>query len=655
MSASESWPVDRIQEKSPIEYRLASITKPPSGSQDIFQFYGIFGIGKTTLLLAFKDLFDKSGIDNAFIDFAQYTKTPHSLYIIKELANQLHGPRNRKERILTAIDEYQTLEQKLTIIGELSESSSISMQQKLQKIEDDFVYYLKVILEERPVILLFDRVECLTDGNEYLAEGTKVRTWLEELYLSVQDDRRLTLILSGRNSIRWNRRTQNMRAENPIELSFFNIEYAKEHFKRISAGTSYEELHEALGTFVYDFTRGHPFSNICLESKMRQFEKSRASKSVASDRVDVWDWASIFREATESMLNDWLQTSPDQENLKALIRAIALLRQFDRSAASFMFEKMFPDLASNKEQQIVMGHLTYLKDVTLLSRGVGVADQWFQMQAPIRCFVIEDLRRNRSEDYKRALGYARDYYRERVRETALNRNATVVYRHAVVELLYHETKLHELLDQPGDSNRKLALCDQLDFALSRLYNPNTMDYYAEMCDELQSIIDQDDELKGMLEHELESILAKLRELKTGIPQHRAYDVFISYNSKDHDAAQEFFKGLKARNIVPWIDKWEIKKLTPWQPELESIIKVIPAAVILIGPSGIEGPWQSKEINKLLAQFRERQILLGYVLLPDCPNNFRSRKSLEAFQRVDLRQGDFEEQMDQLAKAITDRR
>lgn len=655
MSVLEPWPVDRIQEKSPIEYRLASLTKPPSGSQDIFQFYGIFGIGKTTLLLSFKDLFDKAGIENAFIDLAQYTKTPHSLYIIKELANQLHGPRNPKDRILTSIDEYQALEQKLTIIGVVSESNLISMKQRVKKIEDDFIYYLKVILEERPVILLFDRVECLTDGNEYLAEGTKVHAWLEELYQSVQDDRRLTLILSGRNRIRWNRRTQNMRAENPIELSFFNIDYAKEHFKRISAGASYEGLHDALGTFIYDFTCGHPLSNICLESKMRQFQKTPVSDSVPPGQADVWDWATIFREATESMLNEWLQTSRDQENLKAFIRAIALLRQFDRSAASFMFEKMFPDIAYNKEQQIVLGYLAYLKDVTLLSKGSGLADQWFQMQAPIRCFVIEDLRRNRIEDYKKAIEYARDYYRNRVIETALNKNAAVVYRHAVVELLYQETKLHEFPDKPIDSDRKLALCDQLDFALSRLYTPGSMDYYAEMCDELRSIIDQDDELKAILGDELEPILAKLRELKTGIPKHRAYDVFISYNSKDHDAAKGFFKGLKDRNIVPWIDKWEIKKLTPWEPELESIIKVIPAAVILIGPSGVEGPWQSKEINKLLAQFRERQILLGYVLLPDCPSNFKSRKSLEAFQRVDLRQGDFEEQMDQLAKAIVERR
>ena len=73
---------------------------------------------------------------------------------------------------------------------------------------------------------------------------------------------------------------------------------------------------------------------------------------------------------------------------------------------------------------------------------------------------------------------------------------------------------------------------------------------------------------------------------------------------------------------------------------------------MIGRSG-EGPWQSLEIDALLNQYRERNILIGYALLPGCPDDFHGREMLNLFQRIDLRQNR-DEQLKQLGAAIKNR-
>jgi len=121
MLGTGEWPVDRIIERLTIEYRLSEITKQHSASQDIYQFYGMFGIGKTTLLLAFREIFNKADIDNAYIDLGCYTEPPHQLYIIEEITQQLNNSNLIKRRLNSSISELKEfLEQYVYMGAEIS-------------------------------------------------------------------------------------------------------------------------------------------------------------------------------------------------------------------------------------------------------------------------------------------------------------------------------------------------------------------------------------------------------------------------------------------------------------------------------------------------------------------------------------------------------
>lgn len=659
MLNQSNWPVNRIKEKSTIEYRLESVTNLQATSQDIFQFWGIFGIGKTTLLLAFRDLFNKAGIDNTYIDLGKFTKTPHQIYIIEELANQLSTTKNITNRLSTLIQEHQKLETPVRsqpLLADIDRKNLL-----VAKIEDEFLYLLRRILDERPVIMLFDRVESLTPGSEALAEGFRVRIWLEQLYQRTQLDKRLTFILGGRDRIReWNSRNGKMRAEDPIELSLFNIDETKEHLRRITLDAPYNNLHDTIGTYIHDFTLGYPFGNVCLENKLRRFHGNLKDSSI--DKVDVrsWDWDTALREASDDILDKWLQTSTDKEILKALVHSVAVLRDFDRDAATYMMEKIYPDLSRDLKQQKVQGFLTYLTRVTLLSKEASTLFSSFyrmpdsyRMQDSVRRLIMEDISRNKVEEYRKANEIAREYYKAQVVETARNEKALMLFKHAVVELLYYEAKLYKLTDAAPKHEIGSKLWDQVDIALGEFYGQNPADRYIELCDDLATILEQDEEFSMLIgKDELGTLLERLNIVKAEKPKHTHYDILISYNSREEKEVMYIAQLLKSFGLMPWLDKWDIPKLSRWLPELEHIISIIPAAIIVVGASG-EGPWQSMEVDMLVPQYRQRNIFLGYALMPGCPDNFQGRETLNMFQRADLRQN-LEEQIEHLAMVVKNR-
>lgn len=658
MSNQDNWPVDRIKERATIEYRLESVANPQATSQDIFQFWGVFGIGKTTLLHAFEDLFNKAGIDNTYIDLGNFTKTPHHIYIIEELANQLSATKNTTNRLPTLIQEYQKLE---SIYG-TSKPLSANVDRKnilAAKIEDEFVHFLGRILDEKPIVMQFDRVESLQTGSETLADGRGVREWLERLHEHTQGYKRLTLIFGGRDRIReWNYRNGAMRAEPPIELSLFNVDETIEHLRRITLDTPYHNLHEEIGTYIHDFTLGHPLGNVYLENKLRSFNVNFNDPSI--DKGDVRFWDIALKEASDDILDKWLQTSTDREILKALVHSVAVLRDFDRNAATYMLERLYPDLSRDLKQQKVQGFLTYLTRVTLFSKEMSILSPSFyrmpdsyKMQDSVRRLIMEDISRNKIEEYGQANKIAREYYQAQVAETARNEKALMLFKHAVIELLYYEAKLYKLTNTAPKHGLGSKLWDQLDFALGEFYDPNHADCYIELCDDLATIVEQDDEFSTLIgKDELGALSERLNIVKAGKPKHTHYDIFISYNSREEKEVMHIAELLKSFGLMPWLDRWDIPTLSRWLPEIEHIISIIPAAIIVVGASG-EGPYQSMEVDMLVPQYRQRNIFLGYALTLGCPDNFQGREMLNMFQRVDLRQN-LEEKLKELVIAIKNR-
>lgn len=115
----------------------------------------------------------------------------------------------------------------------------------------------------------------------------------------------------------------------------------------------------------------------------------------------------------------------------------------------------------------------------------------------------------------------------------------------------------------------------------------------------------------------------------------AFDVFISYNSKDRRQIKNIAKALISKNILPWLDIWELQPGLLWQKELEIQITKIKAAAVFIGSDGI-GPWQNMEQLAFLMQFIKRGCTVIPVILKDCVTEPDIPVFLQTITWVDFR-------------------
>src|SRR5215212_1040425 len=116
-----------------------------------------------------------------------------------------------------------------------------------------------------------------------------------------------------------------------------------------------------------------------------------------------------------------------------------------------------------------------------------------------------------------------------------------------------------------------------------------------------------------------------------------HDLFLSYNSRDHDAVRQIYDDLKSRGFNLWFDR---EALTPgrlWQAEAEKGLKSCRAAAVFIGPNGI-GPWENLEMRALLTRVAQEGFPLIPVPLPGAPEKLDLPAFLAELGWVDMRGG-----------------
>ena len=98
----------------------------------------------------------------------------------------------------------------------------------------------------------------------------------------------------------------------------------------------------------------------------------------------------------------------------------------------------------------------------------------------------------------------------------------------------------------------------------------------------------------------------------------SYDVFISYNSQDHEEVEQIARKLHDRGITAFLDRWYLPKGQPWRSLLEQNLANSGSAAVFIGPYGM-GPWQHREIDVALDLQTTRGATFPVipVLLPGC--------------------------------------
>lgn len=119
---------------------------------------------------------------------------------------------------------------------------------------------------------------------------------------------------------------------------------------------------------------------------------------------------------------------------------------------------------------------------------------------------------------------------------------------------------------------------------------------------------------------------------------RDYDVFLCYNSGDRERVKAVGERLKELGILPWLDIWEIRPGTRWQPELQKQIKSVKSAAVFIGPKG-RGPWQDAEVEALLTQMVKRKCPIIPVILEGRQGRPQLPPFLGLLHVVDMRQQD----------------
>lgn len=133
-------------------------------------------------------------------------------------------------------------------------------------------------------------------------------------------------------------------------------------------------------------------------------------------------------------------------------------------------------------------------------------------------------------------------------------------------------------------------------------------------------------------------------------QSGTYDVMLCHNGADKNMVREIGQALRAEGILPWLDQLDLPPFVDWQKELEKVITTVKSAAIFVGPSGV-GPWERMEVRSLLSEFVKRDIRMGLVYLPGCPDDVEIPSFLKIFNWVDFRQTD-PDPMGQLIWGIT---
>jgi WD40 repeat protein len=116
-----------------------------------------------------------------------------------------------------------------------------------------------------------------------------------------------------------------------------------------------------------------------------------------------------------------------------------------------------------------------------------------------------------------------------------------------------------------------------------------------------------------------------------------HDVFLCHNSKDKLAVKEIGEQLCGRQILPWLDEWDLRPGDRWIKELQKVIKrgSIKAAAVFVGPNG-SGPWQDEEVEAILIQLKKRKCSVIPVILPGRIGKPRLPPFLDTRHIVDFR-------------------
>jgi hypothetical protein len=334
--------VNRIPELTTIEdnfNKFFSQKEPPTNYTSIFDFYGVKGIGKTSLLQRFSEKLIE--INTRYIEVEFYPDV--SIFA---------------QRILIQAQKYIPI---------------TPLEDEAEDVYDQAIQRIKRLLEQGPLVLLVDAV----DTNEK-QQIELLETMLSEL-VGYQT---LFVLLTSRHRLHFeNERSVRDRLKT-YSVEPFNREHSYAYLQQRDPSLSLEQCR-----VIFDWTRGYPLAmNLLVEiiHEGLNITEEQGQKQMAQRIADQ-----IFRQELLTTIN-----ADEQEWYRNILYLLAIPRSFNLILLQQIIERFQPDYA-------LASSLAYLVLPRKIIQATGVitwdiAQSGFAMDEPIRYILQLNLKINHS-------------------------------------------------------------------------------------------------------------------------------------------------------------------------------------------------------------------------------------------------------------------
>jgi len=441
--------VNRAEQLNEVRSKLNTIRLGRKVFDSVLEWYGIPGIGKTTLGEMIADLCVEMKVPFSRVDFdsgknpraEQYIENP--VMILEDLFVGL------------GVEEAKTFREALERYHQ-TEPGSFIHQDRQRRVVEAFREYLERLMEQGPVVLLFDTTD---------QAPAEVTTWLEEQLISpLALTGKCLIIWTGRYPQRWKRFEVRRRVVSQ------KLEPLPEKFTIEHVGP--------IGSKVYRLTRGHPMGN---EEVARAIEEYRIKGQEALDRE-------LLNRLMDRVIDRYVMKGIDPD-LNAALRVLAVVRQFDVIFLQRLLSKFVPEFKDLREALFleVLSRLagTYLVEWDRVRKGYAI-------DLTLRRVLALHLRYNQQERYLAASREeAAELYADWIERVPENRS---IY---VVERLYHRACIALAEGKPA-GEVAIGLQKELENYLQRYYRNGDRALAQKATEQLRQELQGDDELQEML-------------------------------------------------------------------------------------------------------------------------------------------------------------
>lgn len=296
--------------------------------EQILAIHGEGGVGKSLLMDPLIRVCDRKGVARAKVDFRE-SSLGH-LDILDNLASQLG-----KERFASYVQERRDYDNEIEKLRQREYSPDVRerLRQMMSEVTAQFIACLelmlrsKFILKRKPVVLLFDSVERISN--------TDTDSWLRDTLLVEVEERLkgLILVIAGRERLSWEDEWQHMIA--PYELERFSVGLTEECMKRMIGGVV-----ASLARIMYELTKGHPLCVGVSTNKISGHavkEREELLNEMLAKRGPSFDVKTVSRLSIEKIIEQ-LRKEREQD-IASAIRYCPVPRWFDVSIIQVLLEK----------------------------------------------------------------------------------------------------------------------------------------------------------------------------------------------------------------------------------------------------------------------------------------------------------------------------